>query len=383
VVRVVPASPGRWLAVRNLGARPAELGAGPATAVLLVVGLGCAFVLLPWNQTSATRVVAQESVHADAVLSFDPGVSASELGRLAGQPGVASVTPYVTSTGFLQSSDNDGYLDAAELPLVGVTPAGVGRLASIRVAAGSLADLADGTIALPASHAPSHQVGQMVAVHFGDGRVERLRVVAALTGRPGYPTAVTTMATLLPHTTTGLVERALVTALPREDAAFRTSMTRFTSGIPGAGEAATLADPARADRALDPGTWASYLLAILIAGLAAVSMVNTVALTMAARRREFALLRTLGLDRARTLRTTGIETALAAGCGLVLGVVLVAVVMIPFDLGVLGTPVLDPRRAFVLIAVVAAAAIILVATVAATAASRAASERRVAEVLAP
>jgi putative ABC transport system permease protein len=122
VVRVVPAGPGRWLAVRNLGARPAELGAGPATAGLLVVGLGCAFVLLPWNQTSARRVVARESVHADAVLSFDPGVSASELGRLAGQPGVA-------------------------------------RLAGIRVTAGSLADLADGTIALPASHAPSRQVG--------------------------------------------------------------------------------------------------------------------------------------------------------------------------------------------------------------------------------
>jgi putative ABC transport system permease protein len=191
------------------------------------------------------------------------------------------------------------------------------------------------------------------------------------------------MTTLLPHTTTGLAGRALVTAVPRDDAEFRTSLTRFTSGIPGAGEAATLAGPARADRPLDPGTWASYLLAVLIAGLAAVSMVNTVALTAAGRSREFALLRTLGLERARTLRTTGIETALAAGCGLVLGVVLVAVVVIPFDLGVLGTPVLDPQRALVLIAMVAAAAITLAATVAVTAASRAVSERRAAEVLAP
>jgi len=383
VVRAVPAGPGRWLAVRNLGARPAELGAGPATAVLLVVGLGCAFVLLPWNQASAGRVVAEESVHADAVLSFHPGLSASELGRLAGQPGVASVTPYSTSTGFLQSSDGDGYVDAAELPLVGVTAAGVARLARIQVTAGSLADLADGTIALPASRDPSRHVGGTVAVHFGDGRVQELRVVAAVTGRPGYPTAVTTVTTLLPHTTSGLIERALVTAIPREDAAFRTSLTRFTSSIPGAGVAATLAGPAGAHRAPDPGTWASYLIAVLVAGLAAVSMVNTIALTAAARRREFALLRTIGLDRARTLRTTGIETGLAAGCGLGLGLVLVAVAVIPFDLGILGTPILNPGRALALIAAVATATIILASTIAAAVAGRGLRGRQPAKMLAP
>jgi hypothetical protein len=57
-------------------------------------------------------------------------------------------------------------------------------------------------------------------------------------------------------------------------------------------------------------------------------------------------------------------------------------VVIPFDLGILGTSVLDPGRALILIAG-GRPTIILAATVTATAAGRALRGRRTAEVLAP
>lgn len=261
---------------------------------MLVVGLGCGFLILQWNQQSAARLVAAESIRSgvDGV-SFTPGLASYGVDRLAALPGAATATPMVTSTWFLPAEDHDGYEDATELPVVGIDSDAVKMLTDVRVLSGSLAGLTDGQVAIPASLDRRARVGQDIEVRFGDGVSGRLRVAALIAGRPGYQTAVTTPATILPHTAPGLVPRVLLSAAPGRQAVLHASLARYAQRTPGAevtGPAGSSADPGGAD----PGTWAGYLLVALIGGYAVVALVNAAVLTMFPRRREFALMHDLG-----------------------------------------------------------------------------------------
>lgn len=354
LARLVPGGTGRYLGVRNTRSRPAELTAATVTAVMLVVGLGSGFLILQWNQQSAARLVAAESIRSgvDSV-SFTPGVAPAGVGALAALPGAATVTPMVTSTWFLPTQD-----DATELPVIGIDSAAVNDLTDVRVLSGSLTGLTDGQVALPASLDRKARVGQDIEVRFGDGTSGRLRVTALIVGRPGYQSAIATPATVLPHTTTGLVPHVLVSAAPGQRVALRASLARYVQQTPGAELAGPAGESADIGHA-DPGTWASYLLVALIGGYAVVALLNAAVLTMAARRREFELMHVLGVTGRQASGMVLAESAVTVLAGVGAGVLGVILAVVPYDLGAAGRAWIEPTRAAALVAVVAVAATVV------------------------
>lgn len=77
--------------------------------------------------------------------------------------------------------------------------------------------------------------------------------------------------------------------------------------------------------------WVNYLLVGMIVAYTAISVVNTLVLATARRRREFALLRLSGSTRAQVLRMMGMEGALVAIIGIALGTALSTTTLVPFS----------------------------------------------------
>jgi putative ABC transport system permease protein len=83
--------------------------------------------------------------------------------------------------------------------------------------------------------------------------------------------------------------------------------------------------------------WINYLLAGLIILYTSISVINTLVVETADRRREFGLLRLSGARRGQVMRMAGVEGLLIAVVGVVLGVVISAGTLVPFSIAAMGS----------------------------------------------
>ena len=83
--------------------------------------------------------------------------------------------------------------------------------------------------------------------------------------------------------------------------------------------------------------YAIYLMVLMIAGYAAITVINTLASSMTARRREFGLQRLAGSTRGQVMRMVGLEGAILAVSGIALGTVAVLGILVPVSLKRLGS----------------------------------------------
>ena len=84
-------------------------------------------------------------------------------------------------------------------------------------------------------------------------------------------------------------------------------------------------------------TFAIYLMVLMIAGYAAITVVNTLASSTTTRRREFGLQRLAGSTREQVLRMVGIESLLVAVIGLAVGSLAALAIVVPVSVKRLGT----------------------------------------------
>ncbi|MFE7590734.1 FtsX-like permease family protein [Kitasatospora sp. NPDC057512] len=85
------------------------------------------------------------------------------------------------------------------------------------------------------------------------------------------------------------------------------------------------------------GAWVDYLLAGSIIAYAVISLVNTLVVAAAERRREFALQRLVGATPGQILAMTGIESLLVTIVGTVLGTFVAAATLAPFRMALDGS----------------------------------------------
>jgi putative ABC transport system permease protein len=78
--------------------------------------------------------------------------------------------------------------------------------------------------------------------------------------------------------------------------------------------------------------FAIYIIVIMVAGYAAITVINTLASSTAARRREFGLQRLAGSTRGQVMRMVGLEGAILAVSGIALGTVAVIGILVPVSL---------------------------------------------------
>ncbi|MEU7482661.1 FtsX-like permease family protein [Streptomyces sp. NPDC042319] len=360
------------LATLNAKARTSRL-AGAVMPVMLATGLATALIYLQTTQSAGAERAFHESLRADLVVTSPGGLTLDTVDAVAGQPGVAAASAQVSTIGYIEPpappkpedpDDEPDEPEPTEVPMQGVTAKGVEGTTAFRASSGSLTELEGNTVALPTEFAKEsgHRLGDTVPMRLGDGTRAELKLVATLDGKRGYETALLPAALLAPHTDSGLVPQIMVKAEAGTGTGELTkTLSALASSHPGlrvADREALATVQAEQD---DTQTWMSYLLLGMVVGYATIALVNTQVIATTERRRELLLQRLIGATRRQVMQMMTVEGVLVSVAGIVLGVLVAALTLVPLSVSVLGSPVPDGSP-WIFIGVVAAALGLTLAT---------------------
>ncbi|MEU4249644.1 ABC transporter permease [Amycolatopsis sp. NPDC026612] len=291
--------------------------AGAVTPIMLAVGIATANIYLQTTQEAVSNQAFTEDLRADAVIGAPGGLDPAVLGQVRAVPGVAAASEYVTSTVFVEKPFDSGQHDDGR-PALGVS------------------ELTGNIVEVPSTL--GHHVGDTLSLRLGDGTPVDVRVTAVTDQRPGFERLVLPAELLAPHTTLGLAPQLLVRAAPGVNPATLTSRLReATAGLPVlVGDRGTLI--AAHAKGNEVGAWVNYLLVGMILAYTVISVVNTLVMATAKRRREFGMQRLSGFTRGQVLRMAGVEGGLIATIAVLLGTLVAAGAIVPFCLVVTGSP---------------------------------------------
>ncbi|HUQ61460.1 FtsX-like permease family protein [Lentzea sp.] len=316
-----------YLASANVLKNSRRLAAA-VTPLMLAIGF---FVVNFYSQTTFTAAVQQEtarSITADHVVTGVTGVS-PEVADTLRQKGITATslvrTQVITAT---RSSDS---VQVESRPANGLD-ATAGATADLGVVTGDLADLTTGTVALGADHASweNKEVGDTVEFWYADGQPAKLRVVATYRHDLAFGDYVLSAADARAHTVAGMDSAVLVKS------GDTTAVQDITGRYPGVRVAERVAAQDRDDERTQ---FLLNLIAVgVILGYVAISVSNTLVMSTAARRREFALLRLVGTGRRQVVRMMRTEAVLTVALAAVLGTVVAAVPLVLLAIGMTGSP---------------------------------------------
>ncbi|MFI0355884.1 FtsX-like permease family protein [Actinomadura sp. 9N407] len=301
------------LAAANLRANAPRLAAVLAPLTLMIA-LASTLLFAMTTLAGAASAQARAGTVADYVVGpMAPAPAADAVRRV---PGVQSVTEVLHTR---VRSVNSPY------SVQGVTPAGLAQTMDLDVLAGSLDRLGDGTMAV--REGLGMEVGDKVPFAMADGTPVTQRVVAVYRRGLGFGDLT------LPHSLVAAhVDVPMGTVLVAAPDVPRTALAGALSGFPGL----AVQDQAEAtDRTSSSAV--NYLALALIIAFAAISMVNTLAMAVAGRSREFALLRLAGATRRQVLRTLRWETGAVVLVATVLGSAIALATLTAFSIGMTGS----------------------------------------------
>lgn len=328
-IRAFTSTPG-YIALSNARGRRVQMASAIAP-VMLAIGFATAQIYTQTTSTAAAQEAYTANLRADAVLQSPSGFSPSMVSQVSSVPGVTGASEWVTSLGYVEAPYNSKQSEDG-LALQGVTGSGAAALTSASVTSGSLSDLTGKTIALPASHASAMNVGlgSTITMRFGDRQTESLRVVALVTSKPSFEAALLPATVLAIHTTAGAPTQIMVRASSA-------GIAELTTRFPSVQIADRTALVAAHDTQQETGAWINYLLAGMIVLYTAISVINTLVVETADRRREFGLLRLSGAKRGQVMRMAAVEGLLIALVGIVLGTAISAGTLVPFSIAAQGS----------------------------------------------
>lgn len=321
------------LAVLNARGRGGRMAAvmGP---VILLTAVSTGILYLQATNDQADRQSFADNLVAEAVVTTQDRFDADLVERINGLPSVAGASEYVDSVGFIESPKDNSPMNEG-WTLQGVTAEGADATTPVEVTAGSFSDLHDDTIAIEDQHADKLgvDVGDTIRLRMGDNTALDVRVAALFSAPEDYDTLLLPADTLAAHTAEGYPTRILVKSGENTDpirlVADLTEVTSAEAGLAVAGRDVLLSDY---DDQKETANFAIYIMVIMIAGYAAITLINTLASSTAARRREFGLQRLAGSTRGQVMRMVGLEGAILAASGIALGTVAVIGILVPVSL---------------------------------------------------
>src|SRR5512132_2387490 len=349
------------LAMLNARAQTLRMAAA-AMPIMLATGIATALLYVQTTQVDAAERAYAGSLRADLVLTSTGGGLAPDLiGSVRRLTGVAGASEYVASTGFVEdphdrAQGEDGW------PLRGVTADGAAHTTAVTVTAGTLTGLRGSSVALPAQHARAlgRGVGDTIRLRLGDRAQVQLRVVALFAGSGDQPILLPSDL-LAAHTTAGLPTQILVGAAPDADTRRLTAdLSRLAGRWPGVAVADRGVLTAAHGQQQQTQAWVNYLLVGMIVAYTAISVVNSLVLATARRRREFALLRLTGSTRGQVVRMMTMEGLLVAIIGIVLGTALSTTTLVPFSVAA-SDSLMPSGPPWIYLAVIGAAAVLALA----------------------
>lgn len=318
------------LAVLNAHGRSGRLAAVTAPVILLA-GVASGMLYLQTTNDEADRRAFTDNLMADAVVTSEGPLDPDLVGQVNDLPGVAGASELVTSVGFIEEPEDRSPMGEG-WTLQGVTAETAAATTPVDVTEGALTDLAGETVALDEDHARELGVGldDTITLRLGDNTTLDTRVVALFSADDDFDTLLLPADTVAAHTTAGAITQIAVTADrgtdPAELASALTAMAADREGLTVSDREVLLAE---FDEQRKTSTFAIYLMVLMIAGYAAITVVNTLASSTTTRRREFGLQRLAGSTRGQVLRMVGIEGLLVAVGGLAVGTVAALAIVVP------------------------------------------------------
>jgi putative ABC transport system permease protein len=241
----------------------------------------------------------------------------------------------------------------------GVTPAGLDGTMNLDVTAGSMAALHGDTVALSGSAAATVNagIGQTVHLHLGDGTPIAPRVVAIYSDGLGFGDVTLPNATVLGHTTSRLDADILVRTAPGASVtAVGGALRAALAGYPGVAVSGRAAFTAAQAGELASQSDANLILNGILLAYIMIAVANSLVMATAARAREFALLRLIGLTRRQVRGMMRRETAVVAAVAVIIGSLVAVPPLMSLSAGMTGNPVPDvpPLEYLGIVAAVAA-----------------------------
>ena len=316
------------LAVINLRVRAVQFA-----AILVPITLASAIALGNiYSQTTQQKAAVEaytDNLHADVVVtSSSGGIPAGLFDQVRSTEGVSAASELVRSKGWIEEPYDTTHT-SDPWPLLGIN----GPVYKGKVRAGSLDDLKGQSIAIPPKAAKKLKVGvgDELGVRLGDDALVKVKIVALVDGSSGYESLILPAELLAQHTTSGLPSQVLV----------RTKVKALNLDLqnwPGA----TMGDrdllSADYDAGLGVDAWISYLLAAIAIAYTAIASINTIAVAVLDRRREFGLQRLTGSTRKQISKMLYLENLIIAAMGLVLGVAAACFSIFPIAIATRGWP---------------------------------------------
>ncbi|MGW2049007.1 FtsX-like permease family protein [Streptomyces sp. NPDC001858] len=314
--------PAGRLATANLRGNAVRM-ASVVTPLTLLIGMTCTVLFVQPTLGDAARAQARDGVRADwVVASQGPGVPGAAARRLRAQHDV--VTEMVRTT---VRVGLDKY--AAQ----GVTPAGLTRTWDPDVTAGSLDGLTERTVAVSELAADQLHLapGSTLKLTLGDGTPATLTVTAVYARGLGFGDLTFAHDLVARH-----VDNPLSSSLLVSTARTQTQLSTTLREFPGL----AVISPAAADSVQAERQQANAEVNLLAMGLVlaftAIAVVNTLAMSVSERVREFALLRLAGATRRQVLRMLRTEALSVLLLAAALGSAVALAVLTAFSVGMTG-----------------------------------------------
>ncbi|MEV5963856.1 FtsX-like permease family protein [Kribbella sp. NPDC051952] len=318
------------LAVINLRVRAVQFAA-ILIPITIATTIALGNIYAQTTQQKAAVDAYTDNLNANVVVtSSTGGIPASLTEAARNLPGVTATSELVRSKGWIEEPYDTSHTSDA-WPLLGLS----GPVYKGKVTKGSLDDLTGDTVALPPGTAKKLKVGvgSEIGVRLGDNALVKVKIVALAEGPSGYESILLPSALLAAHTTTGLPSQLLLRTDNHKVPAFDLSKW------PGA----TIGDRdllgAGYDAGLGVDAWIGYLLAGIAVAYTAIASINTIAVAVLDRRREFGLQRLTGSTRRQVRRMLTLEGLVIAALGLVLGLIAAAFSVLPIAVATRGWPI--------------------------------------------
>ncbi|MEU6000808.1 FtsX-like permease family protein [Streptomyces sp. NPDC047197] len=337
--------PGGRLAHANLRGNAARMAAA-VTPLALLTGMTCTVLFVQPTLGDAARAQAREGIRADWVLAAQgPGVPAQAAQKLRATEGVEAATEIVRTT---------VRVGLAKYPAQGVSTAGLTRTWDPDVTAGSLKGFGKGSVAVSelAADQLGLKPGSTLKLTLGDGTKTALKVSAVYARGLGFGDLTMAHDLVARHVDNPLAATVLIKS-DRTQEQLAAGLAKF----PGVRVLAPAAvDNLQAERQ-QANAEVNYLAMGLILAFTAIAVVNTLAMSVSERVREFAMLRLVGAGRRQVLRMLRTEALSVLLIGTALGSGIALAVLTAFSVGMTGSaaPSITP---LVYVSVVAVAALL-------------------------
>ncbi len=316
--------PGARLATANLRGHAARMAA-VVTPLTLLVGMTCTVLFVQPTLGDAARAQAREGVRADWVLAAQgPGIPDAAVRDLRTDKGT-TVTEVVRST---------VRVGLDKYPVQGVTPTGLTRTWDPDVTAGSLSRFGERSVAVSELAADQQHLkpGSKLKLTLGDGTPATLTVAAVYARGLGFGDLTVSHDLLSRHIDNPLASSVLVST-SRTQEQLADTLREFPAVRVLSPDAADGLQEARQQANAE----VNLIAMALVLAFTAIAVVNTLAMSVSERIREFALLRLAGATRRQVLRMLRIEALTVVLMGVALGSGIAAAVLSAFSLGMTGT----------------------------------------------